>query len=133
MAYDPSENVIKGRILSNINLLSAGATLLFNVPPGFFFVPVVNGRLVITQSTGTGLGTFTVSAGTNSPGYNNIYSAISPALINVSNKKVIDLSPTLVALEQIDGSIYFNVGGIATGFTLLRAAFYMPYILVKKP
>jgi hypothetical protein len=130
MAYSPDTNVTKSRILQDVNLLVPGNTLVYSIPAGFLFLPVGDGRFIMTNVAGTGLGTFTVSAGTNATSYNNLYSAVTPALLSITTGLVFKFSDPVQSYSATSADIYLRVSGAATGFTTLRGVFYLPYILV---
>lgn len=135
MAYFPEENVMRSRILNPVNLLVASTMLALTIPAGQTFIPINSGVLTISEVAGTGIGAFTVSAGTNATLYNNIYASLTPGLGSITPNTILNLSAQTkgIAAGASAIDIYLNISGIGVGFTTLKAIFYMPYILVKNP
>ncbi|ACU61369.1 hypothetical protein Cpin_3907 [Chitinophaga pinensis DSM 2588] len=135
MAFTPDSVLVRSAIVSPVDFLVPGTTFLFSIPQGYIFTAVAGAQLTIVDSAGTGVGVFSVSAGTNATSYNNLYSSLSPSLAQLTGNTVIPLTAQPRAVNATSGSvnIYISIVGIATGFTTLKGIFYMPYALIKYP
>lgn len=135
MAYFPEDYVIRNRILYPINLLQNGVIEIDTIPAGFTLMPITDGALYLAEVSGTGLGAFTVSVGTNASSYNNLFSSITPGLGSIVKDRTIQLSKPVAGIPSAgsDVKICINVSGVGIGFTALKGIFYLPYIIVKYP
>lgn len=132
MSFDP--NATTGIVTDPVNLLVPGATKVFTIPPGCWFIPLGVGVCSLKTVTGVGLGAFTVSAGTNGTAYNNLYAALTPAVLNIVQGKVLNVASNGNSIYggAIGGQgtdVYLNVQGLNLGFTALSACFYFSYYL----
>lgn len=119
-AWLPNSVVQVLRSTVTLNGKATGSTLIYTVPPtSFRFVPV-GAHVEAIAATGTGILSPSVSVGTNSTAYNNIFTStlLSSLLASAGLVQPSALSIANAVTPLTNGAqIFANVNAAATGYT----------------
>ena len=132
---DPSGGTIPGRwerttnkyfaVKRNVSLSSTGVVIIDTTGPAFLGRCIVSQVIVsITALTGTQIGIYAISIGTNTSTYNNMYGALSLGTLTL-NLGTVTAAASSTPLLPAGSIIRANITAIPTGLSGVTADIYL--------